>query len=344
MKLFVRRPVIRPASLLSACAAICAACPAVSAQDSRPAEPKPPASVERNVLIAVPVDRVWEAFFDPGISADWFPFPLIKVERKVGGELIYGPNGQPAMIATILELREHERLVLRMRFVGGAEILAEEQPTRLTLAFSDWGPTTQIHLIHDEMEASPMTAMSSGAVWDANLSKLKTRLETGKRMAFSYDEARTLAQGPQEPVATDKPFAYVRAVTVLVDKLPEARPWYEKLFELPLSGFSKNWISFAMGSPQVIVREADAAAGEKPGQVMLSFGTENVEALYRRLQREEIRMAKPLTCGVRTCEFEFLGPHNQRFHVRGPAPEPATASRPAASAPAPAGGEAVPPP
>jgi len=183
-------------------------------------------------------------------------------------------------------------------------------------------------------------ARGSGRIWDSNLSRLKTLLETGKPLAYSFEEAGEAAGHGQELGPDDRvnPLAYVKAITLFVSDLKTARPWYEEAFKLSLSGFSQDWITLSMARPAITIKEA-RKAGERPGQVLLSFRVADVERLYRRLQGRGVRFTKPLTVLKYVKEFTFEGPGGFRFFVRGPAEPPPGAESAEATATQPAAGE-----
>ena len=311
---------------------------AAGGQTTRPAEEPLPLKIERRIFIAAPLERVWQALHDPKISDDWFPFPLAHVELKVGGQFKYLDAESPQIVCEVLELNPRRRLSLSFDFRSGPETIVAEPPTRLTYELRAWGPSTELRLVHDQFEQSPLAARTSGRIWDSNLSRLKTLLETGKPLVYSFEEAREMAGHGQELGPDDRinPLAYLRAITLFVADLKTARPWYEEVFNLSLSGFSQDWITLSMARPAITIKEA-RKAGERPGQALLSFRAADVERLYRRLQGQGVKFTQPLTPLKYVKEFTFEGPGGFRFFVRGPAEPPpglesaeATATQPAA--------------
>ena len=311
---------------------------AAGGQTTQPAEEPLPLKTERRIFIAAPIERVWQALHDPKISDDWFPFPLAHVELKVGGQFKYLDAETPNIVCEVLELNPQRRLSLSFDFRTGPEAIVAEPPTRFSYELRAWGPSTELRLVHDRFEQSPRAARASGRIWDSNLSRLKTLLETGKPLAYSFEEAREAAGHGQDLGPDDRlnPLAYLRAITLFVSDLKTARPWYEEVFNLPLSGFSQDWITLSMAKPAITIKEA-RKAGERPGQVLLSFRAADVERLYRRLQGQGVKFTQPLTALKYVKEFTFEGPGGFRFFVRGPAEPPpglesaeATATQPAA--------------
>ena len=301
--------------------------PTAEAQATKPAtEPPLPDRVERTTFIVAPMERVWKAFSDKKLSNDWFPFTLAEVDLRVGGKLIYGSKEDPALVCEVLEMTPVKRLVLRFKFHGGPMPLRNEPPTRVTYELQAWGPTTELHVVHDQFDGAPYSARTSPRIWDNNLARLKTLLETGKPLVFSFQEAAEQmgAEDEWEPPERYNPLAFVRRVTLYVPNLKQARPWYEEAFALPLSGFSRGWITLSMARPAITIREA-SKPGEKPGQVGLSFSVQNVERLYNRLKDQGVKFEQPLTDRGFVKEFTFVSPEGYRFMVQGPPTPPADA-------------------
>lgn len=283
----------------------------------------PPERVERTVLIAAPIQRVWEALVDQKISDDWFAYPMALAELKAGGRLVYGTVESPAVILELTRYEPPNRLQGRLRIRVGSERLQAEPPTQMTFELSAIGPSTALRLVQDEMRDSPETAWSSARVWDTNLSKLKTRLETGRRLPLSYEEARRMeeqadGQSPTTRPSYTNPLAYPRQFTLYVENMKQARPWFEKVFDLPLSGFSIDWITFDMANPRIQIKQAKAGES-KPGDVQVAYYAQDVDRLYQRLQGLGVQFLKPLTDLKLVKEFVFVSPDGHQFWVQGPA-------------------------
>ena len=283
------------------------------------------ANTAGHILVAAQIDRVWEAIVEKEISDDWFPYPMASATFEVGGRVLYGDGDQPAIIADVIAIDPGRSLTLRLDFQVGPEMLVAEPPTRLRFDLTALGPSCALRVVQDEMENSLAAARSSAAIWDANLSKLKTRLETGRRLALSFEDARKIAeegadQSPQQQYVN--PLAYPREITFYVKDLKATRPWFEKAFALPLASFSLDYITFDMARPRI--RIAEARPGEtEPGQVSVAYYAKDVNALYTRLQKEGVEIKRPLETNRRVQTFAFIGPEGYLFDVQGPAPEPA---------------------
>jgi len=302
--------------------------PEAIAQTTRPSVP--PVRVERRILIGAQIDRVWEALTTKKLSDDWFLYPLVKADVRPGGKLVYGEEADPSVTMDIVRVQPKRVLEVRLKIHKGPPATSGEPTTRLLFELSAWGPSTVLKFVQDEMANAPNTAWGSGPIWDANLSKLKTRLETGRRLALSFDEAerieREAQSQPAEP-ATPNPLAYPRVLTLFTDGFRVARSWYEDVLRLPVAGFDARSVTFGSARPQLRV-EQSGRPGDRSGTVLIDYYVPDVEALYTRLKAGGVKFEKALTDLTRMKEFIFVSPGGQRFRVRGPVRPPTT--RPAA--------------
>jgi hypothetical protein len=214
-----------------------------------------------------------------------------------------------------------------MKINMGPPALTAEPATRVTWDLMAMGPSTYLHFMHDELRDAPFTGGTAGAFWDSNLSKLKTRLETGRKLALSFEEARENEKtGPAlERPRTTNPLAYLRQVALVVEDLKKVRPWYESALQLPLGGFSLDWITFQMATPPIQIQEFKPGK-TKPGQIVLSFYVGDPDGLFARLKEQGVQFDQPLTDLGRVKEFVFVSPEGFRFQIQGP-------SRPSATRP-----------
>lgn len=298
--------------------------PEAMAQTTRPSAP--PVRVERRVLVGAQIDRVWEALTTKKLSDDWFLYPLVKADVRPGGKMVYGEEADPSVTMDIVRVQPKRVLEVRLKIHKGLPATSGEPTTRLLFELSAWGPSTVLKFVQDEMANAPNTAWGSGPIWDANLSKLKTRLETGRRLAQSFDEAerieRKAQSQPAEP-ATLNPLAYPRMLTLFTDKFRAARSWYEDVLRLPVAGFDARSVTFGSARPHLRV-EQSRRSGDKPGTVLIDYYAPDIETLYARLKASGVKFEKTLTDLIRMQEFIFVSPGGQRFRVRGPVQPPAT--------------------
>lgn len=294
------------------------------AQTTRPAAP--PVRVERRILIGAQVDRVWEALTVKALSDDWFPYPMIKAELRPGGQIVYGQASETAVSMDLLRVEPRRLLEARLRIHKGPPALAAEPPAHLRFELWAWGPSTSLRFVQDEMEEAPHTAAGAGPIWDANLSRLKTRLETGRRLALSFEEAEQIEREAQSrPAAPEvtNPLAYPRMITLFTDQLRAVRSWYEEVLRLPVAGFDARSVTFDGARPRVRV-EQSGGSGEPQGSVLVDYYAPDIEALYARLTAAGVKFEKTLTDLTRAREFIFVSPDGYRFRVRGPERPPAT--------------------
>jgi uncharacterized protein YndB with AHSA1/START domain len=298
--------------------------PETWAQTTRPSEP--PARVERRILIGAQTDRVWEALTTKALSDDWFPYPLVTAELKPGGRIVYGSASDPAVTMDVLRVQPKRLLEVRLRIHQGPPATAAEPPTRLLFELRSWGPSTSLRLVQDEMAEAPKTAAGAGPIWDANLSRLKTRLETGRRLALSFDEAEQIEREaqtrPTEP-ETANPLAYPRMITFFTDQFQSVRSWYEDVLRLPVAGFDARSVTLSGARPRFRV-EQSRNPSERPGTVLIDYYAPNIDALYARLEARGVKFEKTLTDLTRVKEFIFVSPDGYRFRVRGPMGPPTT--------------------
>lgn len=325
--------------LLAGAAAVSGAAPAV-AQTTQPAADPAPTRVTRRTFIAAPPDRVWKALYDKELVSEWFPAILTEVDFRVGGKLVLGSPEDPFAVCEILDIRDKKRLQYKLDFLRGPEMLAKEPPSRVTLELKSWGPSTELNITHDQLEDAPYTAKTTGPTWDGNIARLKTLLETGRPLVLSWAEAeeqRATPDATSEPADRFNPLAFLRGVTLFVEDMQQARPWYEQTFALPPRSFSQDWMTLSMASPSITVKEATLRERTKPGEIALRFFAEDVEGLHRRLKSQGVPIVSPLKRTQYTADFVFASPEGFRFHVQGPAIAPdghpapqATQTRPSA--------------
>jgi hypothetical protein len=130
-------------------------------------------------------------------------------------------------------------------------------------------------------------------------------------------------QGKPAHPETVNPMAYPRAITLFTENFKNVRSWYENFFQLPLAGFDARSITFATGRPSVIVRQMRSPV-DQLGSVLIDYHVPDIDALYSRLEAQELTFEKPLTNLRRLKEFIVVSPDGYRFRVRGPVEPPGT--------------------
>jgi uncharacterized protein YndB with AHSA1/START domain len=132
-------------------------------------------AVER--IIRAPRSKVYRAFLDPDVLAQWMgpdgaSVTVATVDERVGGEHkveMLGSDGVHFTFdSTILELVPDERIVMTFRFAVGAE------DTLLTVSFRDAeGGGTALRLEHERITLDgPLNTQSVDTGWSQTLAKL----------------------------------------------------------------------------------------------------------------------------------------------------------------------------
>ncbi len=140
--------------------------------------------------IAVPSQRVYEAFTDPEQLLRWmgpegFTATRAEVDLRIGGscDIWVSRDGEPAgsFHWEFAEIDPPNRLVFSFAFGGPGEEI-EEHRSRMTLEFRENGAgSTELTLVHDRLGAAPpggRQGVTTG--WTQATDKLTRYLETGK--------------------------------------------------------------------------------------------------------------------------------------------------------------------
>lgn len=275
--------------------------------------------VERHTFFAAQADRVWAALTDKETLDIWFPFEATEIDVRPGGHMAFGQLGEPALICQLLEVEPKKKLVMTFQFQN-PPMLRSEPPGRLTYELREIGPATELYIRHDQLDDSPMTARGAPSVWDGNIARLKTIVETGKPLCFTWDCVEQQQEAPL-PEKHD-PLAFIHGITLYVPKLTEARPWYEKVLNIGLTNVSLDWIEFSMGRPRIRIEEGKNQRTERPGSARLEFRVDNIDSIYQRLREDGVEFLQPLTDHKYRKEFMLQGPGGFAFHVWESAPAP----------------------
>lgn len=131
--------------------------------------------IEQTVVVAVPVERAWQAFTDSEERSKW-EAPEYQIDPRPGGKLRYSIPPWPAVDGEVLEVDPGRRLVA----TEGVGIL--DGATRVTVTFEDAGTGTRITVVQSGFGtgASWQDALEShGRGWARALRDLVLYLETG---------------------------------------------------------------------------------------------------------------------------------------------------------------------
>lgn len=133
-------------------------------------------------IIAAPRSKVYRAWLDPVVLAQWmgpddFAVTLATVDERVGGEhyveMLDADDGHHTFSSVIEELVPNERIVLTFRFHWDAE------DTLLQITLGDVeGGGTSLRLEHQRISYNaPLDDQSVNVGWTQTLSKLQALLE-----------------------------------------------------------------------------------------------------------------------------------------------------------------------
>lgn len=142
------------------------------------------AEYKRTFVVAVPVERAWQAFVEPGQRAAWMSPP--GRDPIANPEAEYPAPGFPKVELTIGEVREHELLSWSQShtmpsgskgWVETAVTFEEiDKGTRVTITRSGFGEGLEWELF----------AQSTGQGWDDSLVDLVAYLETGVNVSRHF--------------------------------------------------------------------------------------------------------------------------------------------------------------
>jgi len=106
--------------------------------------------IEQTVVVAVPVERAWEAFTDSEERSRW-EAPEYEIDPRPGGKLRWTIPPHPAVDGEVLEVEPGRRLVT----TEGTGVL--DGVTRVTVTFEDVGTGTRISVVQ--------SGFGTGAAW-----------------------------------------------------------------------------------------------------------------------------------------------------------------------------------
>ncbi|HET8527601.1 MAG TPA: SRPBCC family protein [Gaiellaceae bacterium] len=130
------------------------------------------------VFIRATPEQVWEAITTPSFTQQYFFGSRVTVtpETYVGLDA----DGGALVEGGVVEYDPPKRLVHGWRALYDPASAAEEE-SRVTWELEPQdGGVTKLTVVHDRLEASPVTAASVAGGWSYVLSGLKTLLETGR--------------------------------------------------------------------------------------------------------------------------------------------------------------------
>src|SRR3989344_5512274 len=123
-------------------------------------------SFKQTYVIKAPLEKVWQAFFDPRIIEAWGAGPAIMSEREDAGFSLWGGDihGKNTRIVKEKELVQ--------TWYGGPW----SEPSKVTFSFSSDGNSTTVELFHENLPDSEASNFEKG--WkDYYLGAIKELLE-----------------------------------------------------------------------------------------------------------------------------------------------------------------------
>jgi uncharacterized protein YndB with AHSA1/START domain len=133
------------------------------------------------VFIKAPAEKVWDAITKPEFTARYFHGAIVETTGEVGTAIrYYAPNHQTLWgDDVVFESDPPHRLVVSWHALWSEETAAEPA-SRVTWEIEERDGFCLLTVVHDRLEASPVTASHvSGEGWMMVLSGMKTLLETG---------------------------------------------------------------------------------------------------------------------------------------------------------------------
>jgi uncharacterized protein YndB with AHSA1/START domain len=135
-----------------------------------------------SVFIRATPDQVWDAITKPEFTARYFYGSVIDSTFEPGSPYLgwSSDRTQQYVDGEVLE-SDRPRLLRHSWRALYDEETAAEQPSRVTWEIEPQdGGVTKLTVVHDQLEASPKTALNVAGGWMYVLSGLKTLLETGE--------------------------------------------------------------------------------------------------------------------------------------------------------------------
>ena len=134
------------------------------------------------VFIRATPEQVWEAITKPEFTTKYFYGSAIDSTFEVGSPYLglSGDRSQRLVEGEVLEC-DPPRLLRHTWRTLYDEGASGEPPSRVTWEIEPQEDgTVKLTVVHDQLEASPLTAASVSGGWTYILSGLKTLLETGE--------------------------------------------------------------------------------------------------------------------------------------------------------------------
>jgi uncharacterized protein YndB with AHSA1/START domain len=137
------------------------------------------------VFIKATPEQVWDGITKPEFTAQYFYGSVIDSTLEPGTPYLgwSSDRTQQYVDGEVLESDPPRRLSHTWRALYDEEIAAEPHSRVSWEIEPQDGGITKLTVVHDQLEASPKTALNVAGGWPYVLSGLKTLLETGKPLA-----------------------------------------------------------------------------------------------------------------------------------------------------------------
>jgi uncharacterized protein YndB with AHSA1/START domain len=135
------------------------------------------------VFIRATPEQVWDAITKPEFTTKYFHGTKIESTFEPGAPYLSVAGDETVVDGEIIESDPPRMLQHTWRALWSPET-ADEPHSRVTWEIeSQEGGVTKLTVTHDQLEASPKTAVSVSGGWSYVLSGLKTVLETGEPLS-----------------------------------------------------------------------------------------------------------------------------------------------------------------
>jgi uncharacterized protein YndB with AHSA1/START domain len=137
------------------------------------------------VFIKATPEQVWDGITKPEFTAQYFYGSVIDSTLEPGTPYLgwSSDRTQQYVDGEVLESDPPRRLSHTWRALYDEETAAEPHSRVSWEIEPQDGGITKLTVVHDQLEASPKTALNVAGGWSFVLSGLKTLLETGKPLA-----------------------------------------------------------------------------------------------------------------------------------------------------------------
>ena len=132
---------------------------------------------DRTIYIKANPRKVWKSIVSPAIVNKYYLCPLVKLESKQGGTIIYGSKDNPVILGKVKVFKPNKTFAHTFKFAHRKK----DPSTIVTYELSKCGANnTALTLVHKGFRGKNGTFRDISGGWDMILSNLKSLIETGK--------------------------------------------------------------------------------------------------------------------------------------------------------------------